>query len=194
MSPTRANAVHCMSTRSDQTVSYVRNLLRLVAGPPKDRLSLSYAEAYECLDRRLSGVLEVDERRVLHNQEVIFFPVAWIGCCGHLVERATGAVIQFGSAEGPEVHIWAHHRGFAEGETGDERRQGLTLANMTDEGATLRLLSRVLNARVIRNTVVPALRAGEAVRVDDLDLYFGRGALLLAEMGGAFAFQVHPAR
>jgi len=65
------------------------------------------------------------------------FPVFGIGCCGVLVEKATGNVVEFGSSPHLDDWIWGYEQGLL-----DEPARDLIVVSVRDAEATLQALKR----------------------------------------------------
>ena len=81
----------------------------------------------------------------LLNDEIVYVPYGWIGCVGFIVTRSTWTPVLLGSGIPVHVHVWAHYRGFANGETGADRPNDLVITAIKDRNAAQRTLRRVGN-------------------------------------------------
>jgi len=126
---------------------------------------------------------------VLENQDSFYFPVGWIGCCGHLVNKSSLHVVSFGSYIGPGAHIWAYYEGISMEALGRDRRNTLRILSVSDTRNTVEVLKTFLNPRWVRTELIPKLSA-LPTEIEGVDLYFGIRSLLEARANGWFAFEV----
>jgi hypothetical protein len=141
--------------------------------------------------RVLESQHEYDRDRILQNDDLVYLPITWIGCVGVLVSKADGRVMALGSPVHVSAHVWAYYRGFADGDTTDERLNDLIILRITDERRTEDVLRRFLTFRHIVNVVRPGFQQ-LPFRITGVDLYFARGVFKEADEQGWFDFEVVP--
>jgi hypothetical protein len=127
--------------------------------------------------------ISFERHDALVNDDLIYVPYGWIGCCGFLVARSTWTATLLGSGIPKRVHVWAYYRGFADGPTSNDRPNDLVILAVRDPRAAQRALKRVGK--------VPAVDQ-LPFRFRNVDLYFSREALWRAEIKGDLEFHVEP--
>ena len=131
----------------------------------------------------------VRSRLVLENDVAVFVDYRYIGCRGHLLRKADGEILRFGSYTSACVHLWGFMQGI---DMGRERSNTLVMSELRDADETLERLRHGFHARTVRNEILPALERGESVRLEGVDLYFLMRDLYEVERSGAFRFEVQP--
>lgn len=127
---------------------------------------------------------------LLANDDLVLVPSRGIGSAGFLVNRTTWHAWELGSGRSPAEHIWAHYKGFADGQT--ERLNDIVILHIHDEAATQRFLRDCFTGRFYWNDLRPMLRERPA-RIRDVEWYFLRDDLWRAELFRWFEFRVEPA-
>jgi hypothetical protein len=94
--------------------------------PSRDSREL-LRQADVALEKELGHLPEYKSSEVLINEDLLYFPIGWVGCVGFLVDRKTFEAHLLGSGIPVASHVWAHYRGFAKGRTGSERRNDLVI-------------------------------------------------------------------
>lgn len=129
----------------------------------------TYAVAFE----RASAEHSVDVAAIRETADYWVFPVFQIGCCGVLVEKATGKLVEFGSRPGLDDWIWGYEKGLLH-----EPPRDLVVISVRDAEATLRALKHFIRQPNI--TALPATFEGCA---------FWMAITPLREAGDAFVWQ-----
>jgi hypothetical protein len=144
------------------------------------------------LEKELGRPPEYKSSEVLINEDLLYFPIGWVGCAGFLVDRKTFEAHLLGSGLPVVTHVWAHYRGFAKGRTGDERRNDLVITSVHSMKATCDLLRNIFGGGTyFKETLRPGLDA-LPLRINDIDLYSYTDELRIAELRGWFRFEVTP--
>jgi len=76
---------------------------------------ISYEEALA----RASSKHEIDVDDARETAAYWVFPVLGIGCCGVLVEKMTGKLVEFGSHTGIDDWVWGYEQGLLDHPTRD---------------------------------------------------------------------------
>ncbi|WP_444996278.1 hypothetical protein [Aliikangiella sp. IMCC44359] len=138
----------------------------------------------------INGDFEGYERSdVLESTSTFFFPVGWIGCCGHLVIKDSFEVVSFGSYIGEKEHIWAYHQSISLETLGKDRKNTFTILKVQDVENTTKVLKSFLDSRYVNNEIVPKFNR-QPITLEDVDLYFGIRNLLTSKYKGWFEFEI----
>ena len=138
--------------------------------------------------------VQLDESLVLEAADWWFLPHGWIGCAGHLVDKASGKVTQLGSGEPLALYLWAKRRGLLEAPC------TLVIDRVHDPLQAARLLKRLrlqtVDSRAPRATGdwldIGAILASTPARLQTSGLWFALPALREAERTRAFDFHAEP--
>jgi hypothetical protein len=130
--------------REEQRVMYARYAVRAddPARVPMTfeevavRVAAYLGEPVRVGDEREKGVFDATE--ALEAETWWYVPYAWIGCCGFVVEKATGQVHQMGSNAGLETYLWAQSQGLL------WERADLVIDAVRDRDVAIRWLQRVV--------------------------------------------------
>jgi hypothetical protein len=141
---------------------------------------------YLKLDPFESGYKSED---VLENGDTYYFPICWIGCCGHLVAKDDHKITTFGSYVGHIEHIWAYYEGVQFASLGKDRKNNLTIKTVSDRTNTIKVLKSFLDSRYVTNKIEPQFDSLPIV-LESIDIYFGIKDLFKARMNNWFEFEV----
>jgi hypothetical protein len=175
----------------DRDVSYLASAFGYRPYTPADASAgMSLQEAELLVETHLGRPLTdpYDRNRVLVNDATYYLPFGWIGCCGHIVERATKRVETLGSGD-VEDYLWAWHRGVLH-ET--PSRHDLEIVSVRDMDQLRRVLRVVTATTWFAAEVAPKLERLPC-RFESVDLYPAIPDLRRAEMSRGFEFRIHPA-
>jgi len=102
---------------------------------------ISYEEALA----RASSKHEIDVDDARETAAYWVFPVLGIGCCGVLVEKMTGKLVEFGSHTGIDDWVWGYEQGLLDHPTRD-----LVVISVNDADRTYQTLRQFIIAYVVR--------------------------------------------
>lgn len=140
----------------------------------------------------------LDETRAFEASTWWYVPHVWIGCCGHIVDKATGRVTLLGSVHSLEMCFWAYERGLL------DTPCTLVVTRVNDVEATKTLLRQMDNRSPFNRTPVlgrgadgynswlnpDEVAANIPATLQAESLWFALPALKKAEETGAFLYQV----
>lgn len=159
--------------------------------PSRDSREL-LKQADVALEKQLGHPPEYKSSEVLINEDLLYFPIGWVGCAGFLVDRKTFEAHLLGSGLPVVSHVWAHYRGFAKGRTGNQRRNDLVITSVSSMKAICDLLRDLFGGGTyFQEALRPGLDA-LPFRITNIDLYSHIHELRIAELRGWFRFEVTP--
>jgi hypothetical protein len=188
-------AIERDSERAEQELRARYRLRPGDAGDP-ERLR-SFQAALRQVEALYQEPLDIAPESALEAHNWWFIPHGWIGCAGHIVDKADGHVNVLGSCHSLDLCFWAHERGIR-GDVCD-----LVITKVLDRAKAVAIL-RELDVRSPFNSV-PARTDGawlDHVEIEralanlpatfsGLQLWFGIPHLRRAEEEHVFEFEVH---
>ncbi|MBU6952518.1 hypothetical protein [Hahella sp. HN01] len=123
----------------------------------------------------------------MERPSTFYFPICWIGCTGYLVIKGDHDIVTFGSYVGMQEHIWVFIQGITLAAQGKNRRNTLTITEVSDPINTNKTLKRFLDGRYVTQEVEPKYSQPPIV-LQDVDLYFAIRDLIWAQRYNWFQF------
>jgi hypothetical protein len=93
--------------------------------------------SYDDALARATAMYPVNAAEISESADYWVFPVFQVGCCGVLVEKASGRSVEFGSYTGLDAWIWGYEQGLL-----DEQPRDLVVISVRDAAVALRALKQ----------------------------------------------------